>query len=87
MKQASLSLICWKGQIGKHFPKESANLSGRNLQGEKWFRAWSYERYFSLNTETIQSQKWFNSEKAKKPNSVLWIRKHIFSCPQNMDDT
>ena len=42
----------------------------------------NYERCFSLCIETIQSEKWFNTVKAKKLHSVLWNRGHIFPCTQ-----
>ena len=45
---------------------------------------WNYKIYFSLWTETIQSEKWVITVKAKKLLSVLWNRKHIFPYPKNM---
>ena len=86
MKKSLFRWFAEKGQISKYSSKKSANLSDRNLQSQKWFRTWNYERSFPLCTETIQSEKWFSSAKAIKPYSVLWNRKHIFPCPENMGD-
>ena len=64
---------------------KSVSIHQRNLQ-ILWTE--TYKARTDLGPEIMKDifQKWFSSAKSKKPHIVLWNRKHIFPCPQNMGD-